>query len=114
MFSEKSTVTEYLMLDDNYLTVTTYLEDPVYMEEPHLQSVSFVRNVHQELPFISCTVGVENVVDGFPHFLPGKNPYINDAAHARGLPPAALRGGARTMYPEYRDTLKALSASTTR
>lgn len=108
LFSEKSTVTEYLMLDGNYLTVTTLLEDPVYMEEPHLQSVSFVRSVHQELPYFPCTVGVENVVEGFPHFLPGKNPYLTDAAKAQGIPVEALRGGAETLYPEYREKLKRL------
>jgi len=108
MFSEKSKVTEYLMLDANYLTVTTYLDDPVYMEEPHIQSVSFVRNVHQELPYFPCTVGVENVVEGFPHFLPGKNPYIEEAARQQGIPVEAIKGGARTMYPEYRERLKTL------
>jgi hypothetical protein len=108
MFSEKSKVTEYLMLDGNYLTVTTYLDDPVYMEEPHIQSVSFVRNVHQELPYFPCTVGVENVVEGFPHFLPGKNPYIEEAARQQGIPVEAIKGGARTMYPEYREKLKRL------
>jgi hypothetical protein len=108
MFSEKSKVTEYLMLDDNYLTVTTLLDDPVYMEESHLQSVSFIRSVHQELPYFPCTVGVENVVEGFPHFLPGKNPYIDQAARDQGLPVEAIKGGAKTMYPEYRERLKTL------
>jgi hypothetical protein len=110
MFSEKSRVTEYLTLDDNYLTVTTLLDDPVYMEEPHIQSVSFIRSVHQELPYFPCTVGVENVAEGFPHFLPGKNPYIRDASKAQGIPFEALRGGAETIYPEYREKLKKLPA----
>jgi hypothetical protein len=110
MFSEKSKVTEYLMLDGDLLTVTTLLEDPVYMEEPHLQSISFRRSVHQELPFFPCTIGVENVQEGFPHFLPGKNPYIKDASKAQGIPYEALRGGAETMYPEYREKLKKLPA----
>jgi hypothetical protein len=108
MFSEKSTATEYLMLDADLLTVTTLLEDPVYMEEPHLQSISFRRNVHQELPYFPCTVGVENVVEGFPHFLPGKNPYLSDRSKASGIPFEALRGGAETLYPEYREKLKNL------
>jgi len=109
MFSEKSTVTEYLMLDGDLLTVTTLLEDPVYMEEPHLQSVSFRRSVHQELPFFPCTVGVENVQEGFPHFLPGKNPFITDTSKATGIPNEALRGGAETLYPEYREKMKKLA-----
>ena len=108
LFSEKARATEYLVLDGDLMTVTTYLEDPVYMEEPHLQSISYRRNLHQELPYIPCTVGVENVQEGFPHFLPGRNPYIDDTARKKGLPLEAIRGGAATMYPEYREKLKTL------
>jgi len=108
LFSEKSKVTEFLTLDDDIMTVTTYLDDPAYMEEPHVQSISFRRNVHQELPFFPCTVGVENVAEGFPHFLPGKNPYIDEAAKKQGIPVEAIKGGAATMYPEYREVLKTL------
>jgi hypothetical protein len=106
LFSEKAKFTEYLMLDDDLMTVTTLLEDPVYMEEPHLQSISYRRNLHQELPYFPCTVGVENVAPGFPHFLPGKNPYVADAAKKRGVPVEALKGGKETLYPEYREKLK--------
>ena len=108
LFSEKATVTEYLMLDGDIMTVTTLLDDPVYMDEPHLQSLSYRRNVHQELPFFPCTIGVENVAPGFSHFLPGRNPYVNDAAKKQGLPIEAIKGGAKTLYPEYRETLKNL------
>ncbi len=108
LFSEKAKVTEYLMLDGDIMTVTTLLEDPVYMDEPHLQSVSYRRNLHQELPFFPCTIGVENVAEGFPHFLPGQNPYLNDTAEKLGLPREAIRGGAETLYPEYREKLKNL------
>ena len=108
LFSEQAKFTEFLMLDDDILTVTTLLEDPVYMEEPHLQSISFRRDVHKELPYFPCAVNVENVVPGFPHFLPGKNPYIDDTAKKLGLPREAIRGGAETVYPEYRKKLKTL------
>src|SRR5687767_10386742 len=108
LFSEKAKFTEYLMIDDDLLTVTTLLEDPVYMEEPHLQSISFRRDLHQELPYFPCTVAVENVTQGFPHFLPGRNPYIDATAKKLGLPREAIRGGAETLYPEYRTKLKTL------
>ena len=111
LFSEKAKVTEYLMLDGDLLTVTTLLEDPVYMEEPHIQSISYRRNLHQELPFFPCTVGVENVQPGFPHFLPGKNPYLADAAAKRGVPVEVLRGGKETLYPEYREKIRNLMSA---
>ena len=88
--------------------MTTLLEDPVYMEEPHIQSISYRRNLHNELGYFPCTVGVENVSPGIPHFLPGKNPYVNDAAKNQHLPIEAVKGGAETLYPEYREKLKHL------
>jgi hypothetical protein len=110
LFSEKATATEYLMLDGDLMTVTTYLDDPAYMEEPHIQSMSYRRNLHQELPYFPCTVVVENVAEGFPHFLPGKNPFIADSAKKRGVPFESLRGGKETMYPEYRAKMKQLQS----
>jgi hypothetical protein len=110
LFSEKAKVTEFLTLDGDIMTVTTLLDDPAYMEEPHIQSISFRRNLHQELPYFPCTVGVENVQQGFPHFLPGKNPYIADAAKKLGLPVEAVKGGKETLYPEYRDKLKTMQS----
>jgi hypothetical protein len=111
LFSEKAKATEYLMVDGDLMTVVTYLDDPAYMEEPHIQSMSYRRNLHQELPYFPCTVNVENVQPGFPHFLPGKNPYIRDSAKKRGVPFEALRGGKETMYPEYRDKMKKMMQS---
>jgi hypothetical protein len=108
LFSEKTKATEYLTLDGDIMTVTTLIDDPAYMEEPFIQSISYRRNLHQELPFFPCTVGVENVQEGFPHFLPGKNPYVADAAKKMGIPVEAVKGGKETMYPEYREKLKSM------
>lgn len=102
MFSEKAKVTEYLVLDGDLLTVTTLLDDSVYLEEPLIQSVSYRRNLHQELPYFPCTVSVENTFEGVPHFFPWKNPNLTETAERRGLPLEGVRGGAETIYPEYR------------
>jgi hypothetical protein len=40
-----------------------------------------------------------------PSFLPGANPSLEDFAAAHQLPLEATRGGADTMYPEYRKKL---------
>ena len=40
LFSEKAKFTQYLMLDDDLLTVTTLIGDPIYMEGPHMQSMA--------------------------------------------------------------------------
>jgi len=41
-----------------------------------------------------------------PHHLPGQNPFLTEYAKAHGIPPDAARGGAETMYPEYRKKLR--------
>src|SRR5262249_6840988 len=40
------------------------------------------------------------------HYLPGKNPYLNRPMAAYNIPSIASRGGAETMYPEFRAQLK--------
>ena len=41
-----------------------------------------------------------------PHWLPGTNPNLRDFAKWYGLPFEATRGGAETLYPEYRSKLR--------
>jgi hypothetical protein len=40
-----------------------------------------------------------------PHFLPGKNPFVNELTEIYNIPQEAVLGGADTMYPEYRKKL---------
>lgn len=40
-----------------------------------------------------------------PHHLPGENPFLREFAEWYGLPYEATRGGAQTLYPEYRSKL---------
>lgn len=39
------------------------------------------------------------------YHLPGKNPALTEFASRWGIPVAAVRGGAETMYPEYQESL---------
>ena len=41
-----------------------------------------------------------------PHYLPGKNPFINEMTQKKGIPLEAVLGGPETIYPEYRKKLK--------
>jgi hypothetical protein len=45
-----------------------------------------------------------------PNFLEGKNPHLTNYANEAGLPQEAARGGAETIYPEYREKLRRLMA----
>jgi hypothetical protein len=40
-----------------------------------------------------------------PHYLPGENPFLEEFPKDNGLPSVATRGGAATMYPEFRANL---------
>src|SRR5438046_1921395 len=61
---------------------------------------------HTELEYFPCTIVNENISDKVPHFLPGKNPWLKEFSEQEGLPYEATRGGAETMYPEYRSKMK--------
>jgi len=54
-----------------------------------------------------CTVTFEGVPTGqVQRYLPGQNPNMDEMTKMWGIPPEAVRGGAETMYPEYRKKLK--------
>lgn len=102
-FSDKATMTEYFMRHGNYLTIVMILEDPVYLSEPFIQTTNYQLNLHTQMQFYPCTIIDENgSTKDVPHYLPGQNPHLSEFAEERGIPPEAARGGAETMYPEYR------------
>ena len=51
---------------------------------------------------------VERKKGDVPHHLPGKNPFLTEFPARHGLPEAAARGGAETMYPEFRIKMKGM------
>jgi len=110
-FSDEAKITEWLTRHGEYLTITTYYEDPIYLEEPFIQSVTYQWEPHTELEYFPCTIVHENISDNVPHFLPGKNPWLKEFAQTEKLHNEATRGGAETMYPEYRQKLKNMKAS---
>jgi len=105
-FSDKSTMMEYITRHDNYLVIIMVLTDPVWLEEPFIQTTHYQLDIHQQLSFYPCTVSEENISTAVPHFLPGQNPYLHEAA---SIPYEGARGGAATTYPEFREKLKGFS-----
>jgi hypothetical protein len=68
-----------------------------------VRSQNWFNDVGQALPAFNCEYAPE--VPGaqeVPNHLPGTNPYLTEFADWYGLPVEATRGGAETMYPEYR------------
>jgi hypothetical protein len=107
--SDKAKVTEWWVRHGDFLTITVMHEDPVYLTEPFIQSISYKLDTHTEVEFFPCTVINENLSSRFPHHLPGKNPYLREYAEDMGIPYEAARGGAETMYPEFRAKLRNLN-----
>ena len=103
-------VTEWWMRHGDHLTVTVLHEDPIYLTEPFIQSISYRWDPHTELEYFPCTTITENPTGRIPHWLPGQNPYLSDYATRFGMPVEAAGGFAETMYPEYYDKLQALKS----
>jgi len=107
--SDRATMIEHWMRHGEILTVMTIVTDPVYLTEPLVRTTDFAMDSTQQIPPYPCEMVAEvkrerGVV---PHHLPGTNTFLNDYAIKVHLPPLAMRGGAATMYPEYRAKLNA-------
>src|SRR6516225_11867779 len=103
-FSDKATMLEYLDRHGDVITITMILTDPVWLEEPLIQTTNYRLNTHTALTYYPCTVSEENISKAIPHFLPGETQQLKDAAG--WIPMQAARGGAASTYPDYRLTLR--------
>ena len=101
-FSDDATMMEYITRHGNYLLVTMIVTDPVWLEEPLIQTTNYELDPHTTLSYYPCTVSEENISTAVPHFLPGQNPNLG----ADDIPQVAARGGKESTYPEYRAKLK--------
>jgi hypothetical protein len=103
--SDKATFTEHWVRHGNYLTVITAIVDPVFLTEPLVRSQTWQldntqrigRDICEYIPEVVAPVGT------VPAHLPGTNPFLHEVADWYGLPYEATRGGAETLYPEYKD-----------
>jgi hypothetical protein len=110
--SAKRTFTEHWMRHGEFLTVVTAINDPVFLTEPLVRSQSWYLDPGQRMGSNPCEYAVEVPVgdNAVPHHLPGTNPWLREFAQFYGLPYEATRGGAETMYPEYRSKMGAPAA----
>jgi hypothetical protein len=106
--SDQATLTIHFLQHDDLLTLAAMLEDPVYLSEPLYWSRSFRRSLNNvEQLDGPCVQGDEGVLEGaVPHYLPGKNPFIDEMEKSYHVPVYASEGGAETMYPEFRKKMK--------
>ena len=102
--SDQATLTEHWTRHGEYLTITTVIEDPVFLTEPLVRSDNWYLDPGQHIGVFGCEYAAEvpRPAGTVPHHLPGTNPNLKEFANWYGLPFEATRGGAETLYPEYR------------
>ncbi len=105
--SEKGTLTEYYIRHGDSLTQVSIVEDPVYLTEPLVRSVSWVLDQGLNLIPSYCIASseIDHPRGWVPYHLPGQNRWLDEFAQRYGVPLPAARGGAETMYPEYQEKL---------
>ncbi len=110
--SDRATLTYRFNRHGDLLTVTGILEDPVYLAEPFVLSEVFRLTTNMNnFPLTACEP-IEELPhlhenpEIAPHYLPGKNPSINEVTEKYNIPLEAVLGGPETMYPEYRKKIK--------
>jgi glyoxylase-like metal-dependent hydrolase (beta-lactamase superfamily II) len=102
--SDETTVVEHYIRHGNLLTHVMIATDPVYLSEPYINSEEFVlmergnQNWLYNCEYAMEVPGPKNKVQ---HFLPGKNPFMEDFSKKFGLPFPAVFAGAESTYPEY-------------
>ncbi len=110
--SDMATVTEHIFRHGDWLTVAVITNDPVYLTEPFIRTTDYQLDPHQNIPPYPCEVvdEVERAKGVVPHKLPGTNKDIKEFTIRYGIPEDVAKGGAETMYPEYRKKLKGVVA----
>lgn len=129
--SDLATLWTYYARHGDVLTVTVFVDDPLYFSEPYVKSSDFTlaptiatATVGQEdarpetdlddVAYFRC-YGTEEVVfpepHTVPHWLPGTNTSVGDKAGKMFVPVEATSGIAASMYPEYIATIRAWRAA---
>jgi len=102
--SDRTTVIEHYIRHGNLLSHVMIVTDPVYLTEPYVNSQEFAmmeRGNQNWLYNCEYVMEVPKPKNQVPHFLPGKNPFVQDFAKKFGLPFDAVIAGAEATYPEY-------------
>jgi cyclase len=109
--SDMLRMTEFITRHDDILTVITVTEDPIYLDEPFVQSTTYVYDLNSSVAMEACEASAFAQNGGtdrhhVPHFLPGQNTGLTEWRKSEDwIPLEPARGGVKTLYPEYRSAL---------
>ena len=113
--SERAKMIEHFTRFDDYLLVTTIIDDPVYFAEPFVRTTEYLPTprpapvlgdpfTRNDGPlFYKCFPAEETTADKYfvPHYLPGENTLLDEFSQKYAVPRWAMGAGAATMYPEF-------------
>ncbi len=108
-YSDRATLTSTFIPHGDSLVMVFILNDPIYFTQPYVYSRVWTRAARPaNTQWPPCIVNYEGVAEGdVPFYLPGKNPLLDQMMQLFHVPEYASEGGADTMYPAFRDKLKA-------
>ena len=106
--SAKATLTEHWARHGTYLTITSVVDDPAFLTEPLVRSQTWFLDPGQQAGQFPCEYLPEVPADPgtVPHHLPGENQNLKEYSEWYAVPFDAARGGAETLYPEYRSKMR--------
>ena len=108
--SDRAVLREHWAVNDDVLTLISVLQDPVYLTEPLIRTLTWIRNPGFQIGSYTCHATAEVIYPrGYvPFNLPGQNTMLMDNEPARwGMPEEVIRGSAHTLLPEYAEEMKA-------
>jgi len=107
--SDQATMTSRFFRHGDILTVLAVIEDPIYLAEPHIVTKSFQLSATPMSPVgppcVSAYEG-KRPGDSVPHYLPEKNPFVDEMTKLFHIPREAVLGEPETLYPEYRKKIQ--------
>ena len=115
--SDMLTMTEYITRHDDIMTIVQMVDDPIYLDEPYVLSITYSYDPSAGPATENCSGSAFAENGGtdrhhVPHFLPGQNSGIGEFLKTENwIPLEAARGGVKTIYPEYRAVLAGTSTT---
>jgi glyoxylase-like metal-dependent hydrolase (beta-lactamase superfamily II) len=128
--SDRARMLEYFVRHDDYLSLVTAVDDPLYLDEPFVRSTDFRLDPRANARlaefggfvnggngegfgasdvFYKCAPSEEIAIERgrVPSFMPGANDNLDMFAKRHNVPLEAALGGSATLYPEYAARLRA-------
>jgi cyclase len=109
--SDMLTMTEFITRHDDIMTIVQVVDDPIYLDQPYVLSITYRYDPSAGPSTENCSGSAFAENGGtdrhhVPHFLPGQNSGIGEFLKTEDwIPLEPVRGGVKTLYPEYRAVL---------